>query len=54
MKGSLVVSILRQLRAEAAEASPGPYRGGYLDALDEAIERVEDELWDEGEEAEEE
>jgi hypothetical protein len=45
---------LRQLGEDVATARPGPYRDGYVAALEELDEFILDELWEEGDEPPEE
>lgn len=53
MEGRTVVRLIRHQRAEVETAAPSPYLTGYLAALDDLLELVEDRMWEDEEDMEE-
>ena len=50
MEVESVLVFLKERLEQARKARDTQYRDGYVDALNELFEYVEDELWQEGEE----
>lgn len=47
MRSLRILEMVEELYNEAQNASPSPYRDGYLAALELAIEDIKAMLWDE-------